>query len=303
MALLVISLASAILEHCDKQAFLDFCVFLLQEMWRVVTAGDKTPMLYAEKLVIHFHDFRVSEHLRDQWTFLIRSLDISSFGDLETDILLQHLLDEVLEVLISTRNARDLPLLEAFINEEKMEKGEEQVLAYVAGYVPFALRKHYNCIKNNSTAKKFVDILSAWACDGPFEKQYSFLEYTRDWITAQDRGKLFKPNPKVIIFFRALENETRKHLNTQIIAKYRDTSLRDTLLNYITKSFLIQQYWTQITTDDLSVAEKTKLFKAVVTYWINIRCRAFVIVYVDIRKLNETLSKKGEKSLRKQLSA
>ncbi len=43
---------------------------------------------------------------------------------------------------------QDLPVLVAIIDEEKMETGE--VLAYVAGYVPFALRKHYNSYKKNN---------------------------------------------------------------------------------------------------------------------------------------------------------
>ena len=75
---------------------------------------------------------------------------------------------------------------------------------------------------NNVSAQKFVDLLSTWSTDGPYKGQFTFLEYTRKWLEAQNRGCLFQPNAQLYLFFHACENETRKHLNTAIIGSYRD---------------------------------------------------------------------------------
>ena len=298
---LAVLLASLLLAAAGDEVFTLFCQFIVSGLWDVVTAGDKRPLFYAETLVIHFHAFRIDDVLLSKWDALIETLNISC-GQLENDCILQHILDMLLERLITDRNSVDLPIMEHAINSSKLNKNEEQVLAYVAGYIPFAMRKHYDKLVNNSTACKYVDILTKWATDGPYTGQFSFLNYTRDWITAQNRGKLFQPNARVYLFFRAVENETRKHLNTTLMGKYRDVNLKELLSNKLSNNYLIQKYWTELVGNDLSCQQSKHLFNATILYFINIRCRAFVLVYIDLRRFADKIAKKGTKNLRQELS-
>ncbi len=288
-AILVIGLATTLLTFAHDDSFGAFCAFLIKCLWDVVTAGDNKPLQYQEILVTHFHHLRISQNLLSKWDNLLEGLNLHP-QQIVNDLLLQHLLDVVLESLLLKRHSVDLPEIEKdIIAAEKMNKDEEKVLSYVAGYIPFSLHKHYMSMKNNASTSKFIQILSNWACTGPFDRQYTFLEYTKDWIETQSNGGLFQPNAQVFIFFRALENETRKHLSVNNVNKCTDNSLKDVLFKHITKSHLIQQYWMTLAGSDLTPAENRILLKTVVNFWIKIRCGAFVIVYVDLRKLRENL--------------
>ena len=185
--------------------------------------GDKRPLLYAQTLVENYHALRIDENLQGNWDSMLDTLAIVR-GEIESSCVLQHILDIVLEKLLKMRNEVDLPFLEHTINISQMSAQEEEVLNYVSGYIPFAMRKHYKKMVNNVSAQKFVDLLSTWSTDGPYKGQLTFLEYTRKWLEAQNRGCLFQPNAQLYLFFRACENETRKHLNTAIIGSYRDNS-------------------------------------------------------------------------------
>lgn len=296
------TLAATLLIAAGTEVFSEFCTYFVTRLWQVVAAGDDKPLKYAEILVVHFHALRIDETLISKWDSLLRNLDISC-GQIENDCLLQHILDSVLEALITDRNTVDLPLIEETICGSKMSKNEEQVLAYVAGYIPFALNKHYKRQLKNSTAEKYATLLLNWCSKSlTYEGQFSFLEYTTHWIQAQSRGKLFQPNPQLFLLFRAAENETRKHLTTSLISKYRDVNVNELLIQKLSSSYLIQQYWAKLTENSLTCAESKHLFRVTMDYYVKIRCRAFVQVYTDMKKLTDkSLSKKGTKSLRQEL--
>ncbi|XP_072021233.1 uncharacterized protein [Amphiura filiformis] len=298
---LALALSAVLLTFVADVRFAEFCTYLVTHLWHVVTAGDNKPLSYAQTLVTHFHSLCTNEELFHTWDSLLDSFGITR-GQLESDIILQHTLDSVLELLLSDRNAVDLPTMQSEINFAKLSKHEEQVLNYVGGYIPSALRKHYKK-SQNLTSQKYVDILNTWCTDGHYEGQYSFLQYTQEWINAQNRGKLFKPNAELYLFFRALENETRKHLNTALLGKYRDINLREFLIQKLTTKYLVQSYWSRLVNGKcLSSTESKHLFYVIVNYFVNIRIKAFVVVFIDLKKVQDkTLSRKGSKSLRKQL--
>ncbi|XP_072018054.1 uncharacterized protein [Amphiura filiformis] len=301
--LLALALVTSLITLVGDEMFAEFCAFIVIRMWQAITAGDSRPLSYAQTLVTHFHDLCTDEQLLDRWESLLNGLGISC-GQLQSDVILQHIMDKLLEKLLSDRNAVDLPTIEENIRISAINKHEEQVLNYVGGYIPFAMLKHYRKLVNNVTATKYVNILSSWCTDGPYERQYSFLEYTREWIQAQNRGKLFQPKPQLFLFFKAMENETRKHLNTALINQYRDMDLRELLIEKLSTKHIVQHYWAiLIGGKGLSSDESKHLFYVTVNYFVNIRIRAFVIVYTDLKKVHDkSLSRKGAKSLRQQLN-
>ena len=303
-AILSVALAAMLYTFVSDDKFIEFCEYLVTNMWRVVTAGDNRPLTYAQTLVTHFHNFCTDDILLDKWDELLDGYHLER-TQIESDCVLQHILDKVLETIISERNAADLPHLQDIIQATKLSEAEEQVLNYVSGYIPHALLRHYKNMKGNSTAKKYVDILLKWSTDGSYDNGYAFLQYTQEWINAQNRGGLFKPNAELFLFFRALENETRNHLHTSLLGTYRDINLRDLLLKKLCSKHIIQHYWAKLVgSKSLSIAESKHLFYVTVDYFVNIRVKAFVRVYNDLKKRKDKeMSRKGSKSLRKELDS
>ncbi len=301
---LSLALVTALVSVVGEAAFSEFATYIVSRLWEVIIAGDSRPLTYAQTLVTHFHCLCTEEQLTGRWECLLDELGIS-YGLVESEIVLQHIMDKLLEIIISDRNTRDLSAIEHNIKITPLNKHEEQVLNYVAGYIPFAMMKHYKKLTNNATAIKYINILSSWCTDGPYEKQYSFLEYTREWIVAQNRGKLFQPNPQLFLFFKAMENEARQHLNTALIGQYRDINLHELLTKKLYTKHIVQHYWsTLIGGKGLSCDESKHLFYVIVNYFVQTRIKAFVIVYTDLKKAHDnSISRKGTKSLRHQLNA
>ncbi len=272
-------------------------------MWDVVTSGDKNLLRSPAIITQTFHQFRVSDRLLAEWDSLMQGLGITA-SEFHADIILQHLVEVVLERLIIRRNKEDLPVIENIIKASQIDKAGQQVVGYIAGFVPFTLLKHFNKQIKNTTAVKYVHILQNWSISGSYEKQYSFLEYAREWIQMQSRGKLYHPNPHVFLFFRGLENEARKHLNTTNLVDLRDCNVRDLLVKKMKTSFIIQKYWEKlISNGDLNTTENVHLYIIVIQKYVDLRCRAFATVFNDLKKqADKSVSKKGEKSLRKTLA-
>ena len=96
---------------------------------------------------------------------------------------------------------------------------EENVLMYVAGYVPFKLLKKY-AGKGSERTDAFCQCLrnmAAHACEESEPTQsedhdYHFKNYMCQWICKVDRGGLFKVNEITYRFFYAMESATRLNL-------------------------------------------------------------------------------------------
>ena len=102
----------------------------------------------------------------------------------------QFILDKFLQLSFKLRNELLLPAIKDEINEAiHMEKSEEVLLHYVAGYIIFSLKKS---IKSKRSPEGFAlhQLLSCWGSNEELDKQVTFLEYTKTWVDRINRGGL-----------------------------------------------------------------------------------------------------------------
>ena len=141
-----------------------------------------------------------------------------------------------------------------------MNSEEENALRYVSGYVALKLMRQYEK-KEGEKATQFVECLSNMAVAG-VESTY---EYTKEWITAIDRGGLFHVNDGAYHLFRTIEEETR-----QILPRHLANPLnsRDALLEEIKESEDVLFYWSMLSIDIHSHEDADELLKAVIKLWV-----------------------------------
>ncbi|XP_065683665.1 uncharacterized protein LOC124809816 [Hydra vulgaris] len=59
---------------------------------------------------------------------------------------------------------------------------EEETVRYVAGFIPFSLRKMYSNRKDTDLTKAVLDLIKSWESDSDNKSlNKTFLEYTRGW--------------------------------------------------------------------------------------------------------------------------
>ena len=86
--------------------------------------------------------------------------------------------------------------------KEDLGVDEQNVICYMAGYVPFKLMKVYE-MKNTQEDANGLDCLSDKAISGPVD---DFYAYSQEWTQAVNRGGLFEVKGVAFTFFRKLEN-------------------------------------------------------------------------------------------------
>ena len=176
---------------------------------------------------------------------------------------------------------------------------DEQVLRYLAGYIPFALHRRYSKLRSNP-AKRLAAFLDEWKKDDDAGTEAdTFLQYTSVWLTYQNRGGLFVVSDKVYTFFRSMEFVSRKVFGGSCL-QHEGETLKDKMGKYLCGSSRVQRGWNSLACElEKDLAED--LFETVIQYWIKIRISAYVRSYVSVAKNRKRNAKKGKKSLRKGL--
>ncbi|XP_022088017.1 uncharacterized protein LOC110977844 [Acanthaster planci] len=302
LAVLAMTLVTSVLQVQDSSAFTDFSVTLVTALWFVATAGDDK-FLQPEAMDVvwkHFHKFKLSSI--HEWKSFLESISICTDGN-HIHIVYQHLLLSVITLLIKDRHATDLPVApsNSQVSISNISKEEEQVLRYVAGYVPFALFEKFRK-QLNETSSVFCSILATWrSCTTDTEQ--TFLEYTNKWIQAQNRGGLFNINDDVYVFFRTLENEARQFLSKGNLEEFIGKNIKRSLKEKMMSQSRVHNYWCNLTREKISGDVSKRLLDIVVNLYIKIRIKAFLKVYLNLKKAAGQASKKAEKALRKELAS
>ena len=216
--------------------------------------------------------------------------------------MLQHIVEFVMTLMIEEYERLDVPDISNLADVLTVDKHEEQVLRYVAGYVPFALKKRFMKVKNNLNAITFLQCLKGMSVPG---EGHSFLDYSKAWVEKQNRGGLFLVNDKVFIFFKTLEFQTKQILNMKTLLILRNANVKDHLLQELLKQKQVQKQWAVLVQETLNQDLSGQLLHQFIVYWVKLRVNAFVRMYMEIRKKQKktACSKKGEKPLRKELAS
>ena len=113
-----------LLVSVDASEFKDFSVFLVSNIWMIVTAGDgeKLGPEASEKMWREFHDFCSNTDHSIKWhNFLSSIIGINEQGK-HIHIIYQQLLQSVLEFLLKDRHSCDRPEEAIIMNSNKFQK-------------------------------------------------------------------------------------------------------------------------------------------------------------------------------------
>ena len=272
---------------------------LVEELYKVLSQCE-TCTLFSEGKKRIWRSLYKS--LADDKSSLILSwkaiLDKVSF--LSRDLVRQKLTFYMIEILIQ-KNITP-PVTEENVDDiEKLPEREQNVVRYVAGYIPYVLEKHFKKYCQNN--QKFNDILELISLFRKKCDTQKFLEFTTQWIDCRNRGGLFVVSDNAYLFFRSMEYAVRKVFNVNLLKRYRGQNLREVLLQNMLQDKRIIHHWDAITKNsEIIESIKTFLLRKIMIYWIDIRGNAFVRAWVDQqRQINSSMSKKGDHSLRKDL--
>ncbi len=128
------------------------------------------------------------------------------------------------------------------------------------------------------------------------------MDYTKEWIEAQDRSGLFQVSDDVYLFFRSIEMVSRLFLTNENLQTMSDTNINTVLHDKIFSNFRVQTSWCSLISGKLSGDLSKTFSETIIQFYTKLRRKAFLKVYLDITKFsNKQVSKKGEKALRKNL--
>ena len=274
-----------------------FAAYLMRELWAIAGSGDHLPVGVAANSLMwsSFHKFRVGQKVQDMWNTFLKVKGMKDAEKSTSDMLLQQVLQNSLSSVISMRSVTSTAEAEC---SYELTNHDEQVLKYVAGFVPFALCKRFRRYQSDNAAQ-FVHFLQSLHAEGDDETTAeSFMSYRCVWTTLQNRGGLFIVNDSAYKFFRTMEVETRKHLSSDFLLKGRDEALTAKLTESISCSVHVQRLWDNMQGDELTNGQV--LLKTIINYWVAIRLRAFVKVFLEEKRAAQNKQRR-EKGLRKEL--
>ena len=149
------------------------------------------------------------------------------------------------------------------VSAEDLGVDEENVIRYMAGYVPFKLMKVYE-IKNTQEDANVLDCLSDMAISGPVD---DFYAYTQEWTQAVNRGGLFEVKDVVFTFFRKLEILMRGILPHYLLG---GSVSKEDVHTYIMQDDDLLFHW-DILSGQLSHETARTLLKDIIDLWLTIR--------------------------------
>ncbi|XP_033118367.1 uncharacterized protein LOC117117978 [Anneissia japonica] len=240
-------------------------------------------------------------HTIGVWQDLLMQITIQC-NKIPANIVLQEFLLEFLKLLMLESNKvndndENIP------SSLTLTRDEEEILRYTAGYVPHALLKRYLKLPNNTMAVAFATELAMWKVQEDIE-ECSFYKYTNSWIQRQNRGGLFIVNDKIFFLFREIEVEYQKNISAKTLANLKGLNINNILMGKFNQNRKVNRCWCEAVNGRLSDKLSFQLQQKVFMYWIKIRTKAFIKVTLDLqKKKNASVSRKGQKALRKNLTS
>ena len=159
-----------------------------------------------EKALSRFHQLRVAT-LPDIWMRIAAQLACPPTKAAVMQAINRFIFCELLLKHFSCIDATQQH--ETSIKEWKdLFPDEEMAVRYASGFVTNKLMKTF-MKKRCHKARQFVECLSHMAIDGD---ETSFLQYTRTWSQAVNRGGLFEVSEATFLFFKSIELKTQNVL-------------------------------------------------------------------------------------------
>ena len=135
---------------------------------------------------------------------------------------------------------------------------EENIIIYMAGYIPFKLLKVYKK-KDSAEAADVVDFLSGMSQPGPED---DFYYYTQEWTKAISRGDVFEVSSDVFSFFLQLDVAMRKLLSKHLISGVIN---RDEVMDAVMKDEDVMFQWAMLSCQLSNEGNQTVLKQVIET--------------------------------------
>ena len=148
-----------------------------------------------------FHSFRVSE-LRCLWKDLFASLGVDAkFA--QDPLLGEYVNDKLFGEHVKAK----FEVEEQCVQPTELTGNDLNALRYAAGYVPWKLSQKFKkptCKHPNRQG--YLVCLASMSESAEEEMEDTYLEYTKKWIRAVDRGGLFHISDEVYVVFHEIES-------------------------------------------------------------------------------------------------
>lgn len=167
---------------------------------------------------------------------------------------------------------------------------EDNIVRYIAGYVPLKLLRKYEK-QGSAKAAMFVEVLSQMKVNG---READFTAYATEWIQEVNRGGLFEVSDSAYELFRMLELLIRDGVPNLVLSK-------EVMLERVSSSDDIQFQWSLLSVDIEDDDLAQELLEDISTTWLSIRSHALTRRWMETYKQTKRKSTKKSKGLRKEL--
>ena len=145
-----------------------------------------------------FHNISCGMEYRAWWNKTTSTLEPPNTQ--ANTMLSQFVLRNVMKMALAAAHARKDKQQLKPVEVSEIRESEQQALRYVAGYIPYALTRHFKKFNKNTAAVVFVTVLESWGQKTKGITASSFLQFTQEWVNLVDRGGLIKVHD-VFLFF------------------------------------------------------------------------------------------------------
>ena len=178
-----------------------FCKELFQAINSCITEPALSTDDRREKSYQMFYVKRIGS-LKKLWNDFHGILQLPQPDPIWTQAVNRLLFDQDLVSRLGTDKRHEYqPTLSTATATDGLGSDEENIIRYIAGYIPFKLMKAYEK-KDTQEDANVLDCLSEMAISGPVD---DFYTYTQEWTRAINRGGLFEVKDIVFSFFQKLD--------------------------------------------------------------------------------------------------
>ena len=252
---------------------------------------------------------------RSIWHDTLLSMSIGEISTKASDMLFQYVITKFYELSLVWKNSILINISAIDESELDFTVEEEKILRYVAGFIPFSLRKRYWSQKHSlrkeilvPIGKAVFSLLDSWTCtsDKKDMNSVSFYDYTKSWTETINRGGLLMVNEEFYVFIRRIERVARSVFNKTLLISYKGEDLRDVLMNKFSANKYIDKSWSSLVRNLESQKLGDTIKIIILRKWIAMRARSFVNAWVQQVKRKSAItgkhvSDRSEPSFRKTL--
>ena len=174
---------------------------------------------------------------------------------------------------------------------------EINALRYAAGFVPAKLRTKFR-----KRRPEFMVWLNCMNLNGTEEETGTYLDYTRKWIRAVNRGGLFEVNDKAFRLFVELEMKVREFLPRLLKPPgCTDDWTKKSVLDEITEDDDVELSWAVLTVEFDDKELSAELLRLIAELWLTIRGFSAAGAWLEYYKQCTESNTSKEHALRKTL--